>query len=229
MLCMALDPAQLPDEIATLKAMLIAADKRAGDRDAEIENLKLTIAKMRRDKYGSSSERGTKLLDQLELQLTELEASVAQDRIAAELALPSSENDVTKQKPARRPLPDHLPRERVVHVAPCVCNGCGGRRLRKLGEDITETLAYGPARWKVIQHVRERSSPAGIVRRSRRHRRPTIRSHAAGLIPLSSPRSCSTSTAPTCRSIGSAISMPMRASTWMSQRWPTGSVPAPQP
>ena len=156
MLCMALDPAQLPDEIATLKAMLIAADKRAGDRDAEIENLKLTIAKMRRDKYGSSSERGTKLLDQLELQLTELEASVAQDRIAAELALPSSENDVTKQKPARRPLPDHLPRERVVHVAPCVCNGCGGRRLRKLGEDITETLAYGPARWKVIQHVREK-------------------------------------------------------------------------
>ena len=54
---MALDPAHLPDDIAALKAMLVAASVRADDLDAEIENLKLLLAKMRHDKFGASSER----------------------------------------------------------------------------------------------------------------------------------------------------------------------------
>ena len=64
---MALDPANLPDDVATLKAMLVAATATVADRDAEIANLKLTIAKMQRDRFGASSERGRKLLDQLEM------------------------------------------------------------------------------------------------------------------------------------------------------------------
>jgi transposase len=36
----------------------------------------------------------------------------------------------------------------------CAC--CGGARLSKLGEDITETLEVIPKSWKVIQHVREK-------------------------------------------------------------------------
>lgn len=156
LLRMTLDPAQLPDDIATLKAMLIAANKRAGEHDAEIENLKLTIAKLQRDKFGASSERGAKLLDQLELQLAELEEAIAQDKTVAAITEPQRA-DPEKQKPARRPLPSHLPRERMVHVAPHDCPDCGGR-LRKLGEDVTETLEHVPASWKVIQHVREKFS-----------------------------------------------------------------------
>ena len=161
---MPLDPAQLPDDIATLKAMVIVAEKKAHDRGLEIEALKLTLAKLRRDKFGASSERGAKLIDQLELQLAELEASVAQDEVAAEIegplaatATPSSGDTRQHRKPARRPLPEHLPRERIVHPAPSACPCCGGR-LRKLGEDITETLEHVPAQWKVIQHVREKFS-----------------------------------------------------------------------
>ena len=60
-------------------------------------------------------------------------------------------------KPGRGSLPAHLPRERVVHSALSSCPGCGGA-LRKLGEDITETLELVPAQWKVIQHVREKFS-----------------------------------------------------------------------
>jgi hypothetical protein len=52
--CMMLDPAQLPDDITSLKAMLLAENKRANeaetrakDLDAEIEHLKLTIANQR--------------------------------------------------------------------------------------------------------------------------------------------------------------------------------------
>jgi transposase len=59
------------------------------------------------------------------------------------------------QKPARRPLPEHLPREEVVHPAPCTCPSCGGA-LRKIGEDVTETLDYVPGRFKVIRHMREK-------------------------------------------------------------------------
>jgi transposase len=161
---MTLDPAQLPDDIATLKAMVIAAEKKASDRGLEIEALKLTIAKMRRDKFGASSERGAKLLDQLELQLAELEESMAEDKAAAEIttppsskAPPSNSDGEKHHRPARRPLPEHLPRERVVHPAPPTCPCCGGQ-LRKLGEDITETLEHVPAQWKVIQHVREKFS-----------------------------------------------------------------------
>ena len=152
---MAFDPAELPDDIATLKAMVIAAETRADAREQEIKNLKLTIAKLQRDKFGAKSERGAKFLDQLELQLAELEESVAEDKAANEIERPSKTERKKARKPARRPLPDHLPRERIVHPGPCKCPACGGK-LRKLGEDITETLEYVPATWKVIQHVREK-------------------------------------------------------------------------
>ena len=180
---MTLDPAKLLDDIARLKRMLdvehaarIASEQRAADaeeradgleaevrsRTAVIENLKLTIAKMRRDKFGASSERGAKLLDQLELQLAELEESVAQDKTAAEIKAPlatpksDSSNDGQRRKPARRPLPSHLPRERIVHRAPSSCRCCSGGKFRKLGEVVRETLEYVPAQWKVVQHVLEK-------------------------------------------------------------------------
>ena len=161
MLPMTLDPAQLPDDIATLKAMVIAAERKASDRGLEIEALKLTIAKLQRNTFGASSESGKKLLDQLELQLAELEAGMAEDKASAAIAAPPASaaadkgEDGQHRKPARRPLPSHLPRERVVHAAPSCCPGCGGS-LRKLGEDVTETLEHVPAQWKVISHVREK-------------------------------------------------------------------------
>jgi transposase len=155
---MALDPAELPDDIAALKALLILADRHARDLDAEIENLKLTIAKLQHERFGPSSERA-RLLDQLELQLGELIEHVAQaataDEIGAAQSPTSRHHKPPRRQPARRPLPEKLPRERRVEPSPTMCPCCGGN-LRKLGEDITETLERVPARWKVIQHVREK-------------------------------------------------------------------------
>jgi transposase len=169
------DAAKLLDHIAELERKLKAehaariaseqraaiAESRANGLEAEVETLKLTLAKLRRDKFGASSERGARLIDQLELQLAELEERIAQDDAAAEIAArPPNEQSATsetRRKPARRPLPEHLPRERIVHPAPSTCPCCGGP-LRKLGEDITETLEHVPAQWKVIQHVREKFS-----------------------------------------------------------------------
>jgi hypothetical protein len=65
-------PSALPTDIAALQAMVVA-------RDQMIEALKLTIAKLQHTKYGASSERGQKLLDQLELQLAELQETIAEE------------------------------------------------------------------------------------------------------------------------------------------------------
>jgi transposase len=159
---MTLDPAQLPNDIVSLKAMLIAAAHRVNDLDAEIENLKLTIAKLQHEQFGPSSERGARLLDQLELQLGELVEQVAQNAAADEIAASQSAQGEQRaattsprRQPARRPLPQNLPRERRVVPSPSTCPCCGGK-LRKLGEDITEMLERVPASWKVIQIVREK-------------------------------------------------------------------------
>src|SRR5712671_5756805 len=112
---------------------------------------------MKRERFGQSAERGRQLLDQLELQLEELEASATEDEVAAGPAEPdpTTVRGFTRKKPVRAPLPAHLPRERVMVPAPSSCPCCGGR-LAKLGEDITETLQVVPRHWKVIQTVREK-------------------------------------------------------------------------
>ena len=76
---------------------------------------------------------------------------------AAPVIAAAIETAVEAQKPARRPLPEHLPRESILHQAPHACPSCGGA-LRRLGEDVTETLDYVPGRFKVVRHVREKLS-----------------------------------------------------------------------
>src|SRR5215471_17187538 len=160
----------LPDDIATLKAMVIAAEAARLTAEAEakarallIEQMKFTIAKLRHEQYGQSSERGA-ILEQLELRLGELEEDAAQAEAQAQIAAAAAASAKVKvagferKRPARRPLPDHLPRERLVHPAPTACSCCGSTALRKIGEDVTETLEHVPASWKVIQHVREKFS-----------------------------------------------------------------------
>jgi transposase len=129
-----------------------------------VAHLKLMIAKLKRDRFGPSSEHRRRLLEQLELQLEELEATAAEDACAAEAAAeakPHRDEGVAPgaghRRPVRAPLPAHLPRERVVIPAPPVCPCCQGK-LVKLGEDVTETLEVIPRQWKVIQTVREKFS-----------------------------------------------------------------------
>lgn len=159
---MALDPATLPKDIAALTALLlaenagrIAAEARSADLDGQIAQLKLTIAKMKRAEHGVSSEKSARLIEQLEMQLGELVETVSAGKVAAAVERPGSDASEPVQKPARRALDEKLPRERIVHPAPCACRHCGSAKIRKLDEKITETLELVPERWKVIQHVRE--------------------------------------------------------------------------
>jgi transposase len=157
----------LPDDLETLKAALLAeraarheAEARASGAEAMVAHLKLMIAKLKRERFGPSAEHRRRLLDQLELQLEELEATATEDGCAAEAAAKpardaSAVSGVARRRPVRGPLPAHLPRERVVIPAPAVCPCCQGK-LVKLGEDVTETLEVIPRQWKVIQTVREK-------------------------------------------------------------------------
>ena len=171
-------PEDLPDDIAALRAALVAAHEKllaeaaraarieaelavakakASDDQAVIAHQQLQIAKLSRQLYGQRSERTVRLLDQMELALEELESSATEDEAAAERAVAKTTvMAFTRKRPARQPFPEHLPRQRVVEPGPTVCQCCGSPRLRKLGEDITETLEVIPRQWKVIQHVREK-------------------------------------------------------------------------
>lgn len=146
----------LPDDIDTVKAALAAeraarqeSEARAAGAEAMVAHLKLLIAKLRHDRFGASSERGSKLLDQMELQLEELEAATTAAPDTASVTA------FTRRKPVRAPLPGHLPRERVVMEAPGACP-CFGGTLAKFGETVTATLEVVPRQWKVVQTVREK-------------------------------------------------------------------------
>lgn len=164
----------LPDDVEALRALLTAALQRADEAEARAANavaresaieaviahLKLQIAKLRREQYGPSAERSRRLLEQMELQLEDLEADASEDDLAAGVAAASTTSIATfeRKRSVRKPFPEHLPRERVIIPAPCVCPACGGSRLSKLGEDVTETLEVIPRSWKIIQTVREKVS-----------------------------------------------------------------------
>jgi transposase len=158
-------PDPIPSDMEALRAALAGeqqarreAEARASGAEAMVAHLKLLIAKMKRDRFGASAERGRKLLDQLEMQLEELEAAATEDEGAANAAADKTTvRPFTRAKPVRGPLPAHLPRERVVLPSPASCPCCGGK-LAKLGETITETLESIPRAYKVIQTVREKLS-----------------------------------------------------------------------
>lgn len=172
------DPEELVALFATMQERAVAAEKALEEERAahevtqqklkiardtikltalQIEKLKVQLAKLRRMKFGQSSERMTELADQLELSLEDLEAeqSFAETQLSVDPTKPAKE----KRKPKRLLLPDHLPREEVIHAAPdsdC-CSACGGG-MSKLGEDVSEILEYIPGRFRVIRNVRPKMS-----------------------------------------------------------------------
>src|SRR5438128_2547243 len=146
-------------QILAHREQLQAKDEQLLSRDAEIEHLKLLIAKLRRMQFGSSSEKVGRQIEQLELRLVELEESRTKEALERET---SAERAVAR--PARRPLPEHLPREVQTYLPKEeACPDCGGK-LKRLGEDASEILEYVRERIKVIRQVRPKLACAGCDR-----------------------------------------------------------------
>ena len=164
---MSAEPSVTPEELEALKAVLAetqgelaVAKAKAAEDQALIAHQKFEIAKLRRELYGPRSERTARLIEQMALQFEELSASATEDEFAAERAVAKTTKVAafTRKRAERQTFPEHLPRERVVMDPPTKCACCGSSRLRKIGEDVTQTLECVPRRWKVVETVREKFS-----------------------------------------------------------------------
>src|SRR5438128_537352 len=146
----------LPAE--ALKALILAQHQQLLSRESEIAHLKLLIAKLQRMQFGRKSEKLQRQIQQLELRLEELQANREETNPAeSPTATPPILITAPAGKPARRALPEHLPRETETHAPKQAKCDCGGE-LRKLGEDVSEVLEYVPDHFKVIRHVRTKLS-----------------------------------------------------------------------
>ena len=162
--------ASLPDDPQALKALIgelvgqiEARDERIAKAESalktltvleqRIAQLQLQIAVLRRAAFGKRSERSERDLLQMELALEEL-----QQMRSEELAAKPASSQPAPERPARRPLPEHLPRDiKTVEPQERNCPSCGGE-LKALGEDVSEMLEYIPASLRVIRIVRPKLS-----------------------------------------------------------------------
>jgi transposase len=141
-----IDVSSLP---ADVRALIEAQAATIARQDAEllahretIETMRLQLARLRRMQFGRSSEKIAAEIAQLTLALEDLEAGIERKNEPVDTELPGA-GDEARKRPARRPLPDHLPRTTIAHDTACACSHCGGA-LRPLGEDVTEVLDYVP-------------------------------------------------------------------------------------
>lgn len=157
-----------PDELRAFAAALQGEIKREiAARDAEIhaktlhiEKLKAELAALRRARFGRSSEKLDRTIEQLELAISDLEENEAESE-ARSTGMTAGEAKPVRQRArggTRRPLPDHLPREEVVHEPSCVCPACGSTIFSRIGQDEREVLEYVPSCFKRVAHIRPKLS-----------------------------------------------------------------------
>jgi transposase len=140
--------APLPDlhtlDAAALRDMVIQQHAQIASRDAELDRLRLVIARLRRMQFGRKSEKIERQIEQLELQLEDLEARTGQEQQQTENTLRPAASAVfatATRKPVRRSLPEHLPREVEIHEPQHEgCPACGAA-LSKLGSIQSITIA----------------------------------------------------------------------------------------
>ncbi|WP_438987988.1 IS66 family transposase [Marivivens donghaensis] len=163
--------ASLPNDPATLKAMVTALQAENGKilatlraHDLLVQGLRIRIAKLKKQKFGSSSEKIEREIEQLELALEDLKVALAEadDTSPGEDESPDAEDqtDTSPAEPKQRRRPKvspSTPRERRELDPGQDCPDCGGQ-LRVVGEDVSELLDMIAAQLKVIEIVRVKKS-----------------------------------------------------------------------
>jgi transposase len=149
---MALEYAQLPDDLEALKQMVLK-------HSSVMEALRAEVLRLRRWCHGRSSESiDTRIAPELPLSGGEMPEPAAMPascdlKLPKLLAVQSPERPGRARRPARL-LPAELPRIVQVHAPNrCTCPDCG-HRLTALGEDTAEQLDYVHGYFQVIRHVR---------------------------------------------------------------------------
>ena len=126
----------------------------------------MQLAVLRRARFGRSSDKLDREIEQLELLIGELEEEQAEEKARAGVTDPKVD-DLGEERQAdrrarprkrRAKFPEHLPRETVTHEPACTCPGCGGTIFSRIGQDEREVLEYTPASFKAIEHIRPKLS-----------------------------------------------------------------------
>lgn len=143
---MILDMNNLPSDVTILHKII-------AELAQEVMALKKQLLLLRAKKYGKSSEKKQK----------ELEEAIDQKLEQIELCIEEVEGlncvekeDPETQKPKRKPLPDHLPRDEIGIEPDPICPSCGSDKFRKISDDVSEVLDYKPASFRVKRYVRPR-------------------------------------------------------------------------
>jgi transposase len=157
--------ADLQAELARKDIEIAANAAEIHAKTLHIEQLKMQLAVLRRARFGRSSEKLNRDIEQLELLIGVLEQDAAAEEARVSSVEPDTKTDHNppakthqRKQPIRAPLPAHLPRETVTHEPACTCPGCGGTTFSRIGQDEREVLEYVPSSFKVIQHVRPKLS-----------------------------------------------------------------------
>jgi len=169
---MSLATASLPTDPAELRtfaaALQVEMQREIAARNAEIhaktlhiEKLKAELAALRRARFGRSSEKLDRAVEQLELVIGDVEEDQAETEARTEAAPSASGREGKRARGGRRPLPDHLPREEVVHEPACTCPNCGCTTFSRIGQDEREVLEYVPSYFKRVAHIRPKLSCRG--------------------------------------------------------------------
>src|SRR5665647_127191 len=209
----------LPDDLETLKAMLLA-------EQCESERLRQIIKELQRHRFGRRAE--TLPEDQMLLGLEDVEQTAASDAAIADQSAPAERTArAEKRRTNRGSLPTHLPRvEIVVDIDNRTCPCCQGE-LHRIGEDKSERLDIVPAQFRVLvtrrpkyacrrceDGVVQALAPARLIEGGMPRKPP-------------SPRSWCRNMPTTCRCTARLRSTPGKVSSWIDPRWPTGSATLP--
>lgn len=163
---MRLFAAGLQAELARKEIEITANAAEIHAKTLHIEKLKMQLAVLRRARFGRSSEKLDRDIEQLELLIGELEEEAGEAEARDAAAHRNAEKNLDnpsppRRHPVRKPLPPHLPRETLVHEPACTCPGCGGTVFSRIGQDEREVLEYVPSSFKVLVHVRPKLSCRG--------------------------------------------------------------------
>lgn len=144
------DPEELRQIIAGLQSTVADQSDQIDEWQAKYQNILEQFRLAQQRQFGKSGEAANQL--GLFNEGEEIETEVAEVE-------PDTETiTYTRQKPKRKPLPEHLPRETIVHdIEDKACNCCG-YDLHRIGEEKSEQLEFIPAQVKVIEHIRPKYS-----------------------------------------------------------------------
>ena len=140
----------LVNEVTSLK------DKNISLED-QLTHLQGQLTLLKKQRFGKSSEKLDSQIAELEAKIEECELlEAASDQAREDKQDSTSTEEKSKNTPKRQKLPEHLERiDEVLNPDP-ICPNCGGESFRKIADDISESLEYIPASFKVIRHIRPR-------------------------------------------------------------------------